>query len=399
VGQGNLWGDGGRKAPNGDMDRGGYVMPAYHVREVEWAQTSHLPDPVDPAPIRQGIGVYFTRMKVGRIDFAIIEDRKFKTGRRVLPKGYPSRPVEQWDVKEARLLGDRQLRFLNDWAVDWTGADMKCVLSQTLFTMAHTGRPGRAQPFRDLDTNGWPQTGRNRALRAMRKGFAFHINGDQHLASVIHYGIDDWDDAGYSFCVQSIVNFFPRWWRPTVPPERSVKSTLPAAGSFYDGFGNRMTIHAYANPEPDVQAYRHVVSEEHPRSGADGFGVVRFDKARRTITMECWPRMTDVTAPDATQYEGWPITIRQEDNYGRTPVAWLPVVTVRGATDPVFTVTDEATGEAVYALRIRGDTFQPKVFAEGAYTVAVDEAPGKRKVLEGIRAGGKEEVGRIEIDL
>ena len=37
--------------------------------------------------------------------------------------------------------------------------------------------------YADFDANGWPQTGRNRALRAMRKAFAFHIAGDQHLVA------------------------------------------------------------------------------------------------------------------------------------------------------------------------------------------------------------------------
>ena len=174
---------------------------------------------------------------------------------------------------------------------------------------------------------------------------------------------------------------------------------MPYAGSFFDGFGNRMTMVAYANPDPGVKAYAHQVSEEHPRSGADGFGVVRFDTDRRTITMECWPRLTDVTAPGASQYAGWPITIRQEDNYGRAPAAWLPAMTIRGAVAPVVTVTDAASGEAVYAIRIHGNTFQPKVFAAGLYTVTIDEAPGKRKVLEGLRAGTQEEAGRVVVDL
>ena len=32
------------------------------------------------------------------------------------------------DVPEAVLLGDRQLKFLEDWATDWRGADLKTVL-------------------------------------------------------------------------------------------------------------------------------------------------------------------------------------------------------------------------------------------------------------------------------
>ena len=43
-------------------------------------QTWNLPDPVDPAPVERGIGVYFTRLAVGGVDFAILEDRKFKSG-------------------------------------------------------------------------------------------------------------------------------------------------------------------------------------------------------------------------------------------------------------------------------------------------------------------------------
>ena len=42
----------------------------------------------------------------------------------------------------------------------------------------------------DMDSNGWPPAGRKRALEAMRKGFAIHLAGDQHLASTIQYGVD-----------------------------------------------------------------------------------------------------------------------------------------------------------------------------------------------------------------
>ena len=47
---------------------------------VQRQQSWHLPDPVDPAPVERGITVYFTRLRVGGVDFAILEDRKFKTG-------------------------------------------------------------------------------------------------------------------------------------------------------------------------------------------------------------------------------------------------------------------------------------------------------------------------------
>ena len=108
---------------------------------------------------------------------------------------------------------------------------------------------------------------------------------------------------------------------------------------------------------------------------AAGFGIVRLNKTTRKITLECWPRKIDISAPGAKPYPGWPITIDQTDNYGRKAVAHLPILKVKGAKNPVIKVVDEATGDWVYALRINGDTFQPKVFKKGSYTVEVDGKP------------------------
>ena len=75
VGQGNLWGGGGRAV---EIDtQGGYTRPAGYVQLVERQQTSHLPDPYDPTPIAQGLGTYFTRMNVGVVDFAIVDAYAF----------------------------------------------------------------------------------------------------------------------------------------------------------------------------------------------------------------------------------------------------------------------------------------------------------------------------------
>ena len=62
----------------GDAD-GGYKFPVKYVNQVQRQQTSSLPDPVDSKPVNRGIGVYFTSLNVGGVDFAILEDRKFKT--------------------------------------------------------------------------------------------------------------------------------------------------------------------------------------------------------------------------------------------------------------------------------------------------------------------------------
>ena len=104
-----------------------------------------------------------------------------------------------------------------------------------------------------------------------------------------------------------------------------------------------------------------------------GFGVVRFDKTKRKITMECWPRMTDPTNPQSRQYEGWPRTIRQIDNYGRQATAWLPEIQVRGINNPVVRIIDEKSGELLYTIRVSGTSFRPKVFRKGLYTIQIGE--------------------------
>ena len=80
IGQGNLWGEGGKKSMRIDGNDGGYYFHSEYVKMVERAQTAHLPDPYHQAPLEQGIKAYFTSLKIGGVNFAIIEDRKFKSG-------------------------------------------------------------------------------------------------------------------------------------------------------------------------------------------------------------------------------------------------------------------------------------------------------------------------------
>jgi hypothetical protein len=56
VYHGNIWGDGGRAAAKGDPAGllGGYGMPPSWLNMIQRTQTSHLPDPVDPAPEHAG---------------------------------------------------------------------------------------------------------------------------------------------------------------------------------------------------------------------------------------------------------------------------------------------------------------------------------------------------------
>lgn len=125
---------------------------------------------------------------------------------------------------------------------------------------------------------------------------------------------------------------------------------------------------------------------------------MRFDKRGRTITAECWPRNVDVTAADAKQYPGWPVTVRQEDNYGRRAVAWLPELRVEGRTDPVVQVVREADSEVVYTIRVKGNTFRPKVFEGGSYTIHLSDGP-LQKTLTKVTATEAQDADPITVRL
>ncbi|MHC4179689.1 MAG: alkaline phosphatase D family protein, partial [Planctomycetota bacterium] len=132
VYQRNIWGDGGKASPEGDLDGsyGGYFMPPEWINMIQRTQTSHLPDPFDPRPAQRGVEVYYTALTTGGIGFAIIEDRKFKSFPTVVkakmsrdshitePAGYDTREA---DVPGATLLGERQLKFLHEFSKDWRG--------------------------------------------------------------------------------------------------------------------------------------------------------------------------------------------------------------------------------------------------------------------------------------
>jgi len=404
VGQGNLWGQGGRLSQVRAGHDGGYAAPLEYVKEVERAQTSHLPDPFDPTPIERGIGVYYTALTAGRVSFAIIEDRKFKTGPEAVlpPMGIsPNRPdhvsVPDYDpsvldVPEATLLGERQIKFLQHWAADWHDCDMKAVLSQTVLAGgAHLHGSRNNRLYADLDSNGWPQAGRNRALMEIRKAFALMIAGDQHLATIIHHGVTDWNDSGYSLCVPSIANLYLRWWAPLQPGKNPEPGAPEYTGEFLDGLGNKITMLAVANPTPE---------ENHDKltTRAAGFGVVKFNTKTREITLECWPRNVDITDPQAKQYPGWPRTIHQQDNYSRKPVAYLPTIQVEGMTNPVVQIIDESTDDIVYTLRINGTSFTPKIFKKEKCTIKIGEQGTSRmKTLTGVEPLAAGEIKTVTV--
>ena len=425
VYHGNIWGHGGKKAEGPARplsDNGGYIMDARFVNMVHRTQVAHLPDAHDPTPIEQDISVYYTQINYGGISFAVVADRMWKSAPRlVLPEadvfnGWPKAPgYDPTTTTEATLLGERQLEFLNEWAHDFSSDDnswMKVMLSQTLFSNLATLPEGAdddsvvpsmryPEPGEyvstdhlgtDMDSNGWPQSGRNRALSTIRKGFAFHVAGDQHLASFVHYGIDDFGDGPNAFISPAIANIWPRrWFPPTAGANRDPGS--PAyTGDHFDGFGNRMTVKAVGNP---------VLSGRTPTELYDrvpGYGIIRFNRNTRQITAEAWPRWVDPAADGAFQYPGWPVTIDQDDNYGRDAEGFLPPFAITGLTDPVVTIVSETTQDTLYTVRISGQSFRAKVFdASDTYSAYIGDQENQTVHLTSLSVARGEEVAPIQV--
>ncbi|MDA3821623.1 MAG: alkaline phosphatase D family protein [Bacteroidales bacterium] len=429
VYHGNIWGDNGKAAPaypadstypihyegfqsHWQQDQGGYKLRASSVNMIQATQTSHLPDPYDPTPVEQGIEVYYTDLNYGRISFAILEDRKFKSAPSLMlleahvVNGFSQNRYvsgRKLDNPDAKLLGDRQIEFLENWSADWKNADMKASISQTIFANLSTypdtfktdaGTPSLIAPpagviperyrvAKDMDSNGWPQTGRNKALKSIRKGYAVMIAGDQHLGSLIHMGTDTWDDAGYSFCVPAIGNLWPRRWFPPLPGLDHEEGMPSYTGKYFDGFGNRMNVYAAANP---------VETNKEPRAlynRAVGYGIIKFNKPTGEIKFECWRRDANPDLGEQDMFPGWPKTISIFDNYNRPIRTWLPNYKVIGLdNNPVFKVTNETSGEILYTVRIPGNSYQPGVFTYGGdYTVSIGDPDSETyQVFEHVKA-------------
>lgn len=425
---GNIWGCGGRptnpakKIPTAmqvwgetlegvENDTGGYRMAPRWVNMVQRLQTSHLPDPFDPAPVLQNINVYYTDLRWGGISFAILEDRKWKSApTQMLPKGnvvngFPRNPA--WNsaidsnVPDAELLGERQLDFLESWAADWSaGIWMKFAVSQTPFGCLHTEPKGSISDDDELeltvprvgvyvegdhmvadhDSGGWPQRGRDAAIAKLRKGFAAHLSGDQHLGTTSHYGVEQFRDGVYGVCTPAMSSIWPRRWWPHFPAPHALPGRRNT-GNYLDAFGNRMTVLAVANP-----AQYPGPGLEDLRFRATGYVILQCNRATRKTSITQWPRWVNPANQGSQPYDGWPILIDQVDN-GLWGAEWeLDPVQTPGFRDPVVQVQSEQ-GDVYYTLRIRGESFTPLVRKAGTYTVIAYDPDGDfRKEWKGVQA-------------
>ena len=328
VFHGNLWGEAGAAMETLSKDTssaGGYRQPVRMVEVVHKTNAGHHPDFFDPTPVKQGMSVYYGDMVYGGVGFAILADRQFKSaptqvdtggGRadHVLDKEFDTSSLDQPGLV---LLGDRQGKFLQQWAADWRGHSMKVLLSQTVFAGVATHH-GEFDGYlkADLDCGGWPQTARDRAIDILRAAMPLHINGDQHLTSLVQYGVRQQRDSAWSFCTPAISAGYPRWWRPDeigMPHQRRPLHGLPDTGEYLDGLGNQVYVYAVGNPQDRPTGNRY----QRAHGKGSGFGLVTIDTDAKTYKLESFRFLIDVTDSKLTnQFPGWPVTIRQQENGG-----------------------------------------------------------------------------------
>jgi alkaline phosphatase D len=407
VYHGNLWGEGGVPFDDQDIinyrnnintsDLRGFAQTVRFVNMVNRTQCAHLPDQYDPTPIEQGMSVWYTGLHYGRISFAIVTDRIFKSAPERVSQwngrhDHITKPLDDPSVIEKpglELLGHQQEVFLDEWIRDWNDVDMKVLLSQTVFANVATHHGNYdGYLFGDMDSGGWPKIARDRTLRSIRRAFAFHIAGDQHLSSLVQYGVDDYRDAGWSYCTPAIAIIYSRWFRPddlNIPVFDRPDHNLPNTGKYEDSFGNKNYVYAIGNPE---NFSRNVNRYEFEQDKSAGFGMVYFDQSSRDIHIESWRFLADVMNPGPEdQHPGWPLTINQFDNYGREAVAWLPALNIKGNANPVVEVINETTKETEYIVRIIGNTFNPKVFSNGVYSIRTGYPETDTwKIMEGVQS-------------
>ena len=402
VFQGNMWGLGGAAARDDDPRglKGGLIMSPRWLKMMFHSQCGHHPpNDDDAAPIARGLPALHTALTYGGVSFALLSDRLFKSAPGLtlnLPGERPDHvrstdfDASLLDPAGAELLGARQEAFLKRWNHDWHGAEMKAVVSASLFSgLANIHGPKRDALVMDLDANGWPQTPRNTALREMRKSFAVHLSGDQHLPAVVQYGIDEHGDAPFAFSGPGVNVNYPRWWEPGSPGVNRTPGAPEYTGEFMDPFGHPLTVLAVAGGVVDAAFQQRARAQSlaffaDPEEGhqsdvlvnmdgkSSGIGMVTFDKPRRRIRIDCWPYLADVSQA-GTQFPGWPIEIEMRRNDARPIWGHLPAIEVLNSGNAVFKLFAQESGELVYALRLQAPSFRPFVFAAGEYRAKLSE--------------------------
>ncbi len=305
----DLWGRGGVRM-EGKRTTGGYPTHPAWVNAAEFTQVGHLPDPVNPGPHGDGILAYYTALEYGGVRFAILEDRKFKSApsevitELIAPPGFefpkerktdfeievvldPDYDCTQLDQPGLELLGAEQEAFLADWSEKLKASgQIGAVLSQSPWAHVAMYSPTSA----DTDSNAWPQSGRNRALRAIGEAPVVLLHGDVHLGTLGRHGVEHFNDGPVTYSFPSFSSRASRRWEPLEPGKNRAPDAPENTGEFHDRFGNKITMMGAGN-------------------GLNGYGILLFDTEKREIELQFHP-MNEERKPTSVNVPGWPYTVK-----------------------------------------------------------------------------------------
>jgi alkaline phosphatase D len=305
----DIWGNGGLQMI-GTRTEGGYLCHPEWVNAAEYTQVGTLPDPIDPGPHGDGVNAYYTSLEYGGVRFAIIEDRKFKSPpsevikKLIAPTGFefpkerktdfeievvldPSYDCTKLDKPGLQLLGKEQETFIKQWA-DALKKSNSIGAVLTSSPWAHTAMYSPTSA--DTDCNGWPQSGRNRALRAIGDAPVVMLHGDVHLGTLGRHGVDNFDDGPVAYSLPSFSSRASRKWEPLEAGKNRQPDAPQHTGQFHDRFGNKVTMYGAGN-------------------GFNGYGIILFDTKKREINLQFHPLNEERKPMKATVY-GWPHTVK-----------------------------------------------------------------------------------------
>lgn len=310
VGQGNLWGSGGRRLRDRpstmSMDdwfmQGGYALPPRLLRYVEDVHTGHLPPPAWKKRLEAGMTPFFTSINWGSVSLAILEDRKFKSGPLSLSKKH------RFYGTGGDLLGAKQEAFLQRWTKrKMPGIRVKLALSGTPFgnLATHQYFPMYTNRY-NYDSGGWPVAARHRVVRTLGNAGVLSIHGDQHFAMVCKLGVKKYGDGGHAVMVPGIANGFPRTWWPGVKPRSAPKKGAKFTGRFLDGWDNPTEVLAVANPEVgswNLDTDKNPLKVAYRR--ASGWGLIDVDVSK----LEAKVSMYRTGGKQGEQFDGFPVIL------------------------------------------------------------------------------------------
>jgi len=305
----DLWGKGGLRM-KGDRTTGGYPTHPDWVNAAEFTQTGNLPDPVNPGPHGDGVLAYYTALEYGGVHFAILEDRKFKSApsevitKLIAPPGFkwpnprktdfeievvldPDYDCTKLDRPDLQLLGKEQEAFLKDWSNQLKqSGQIGAVVSSSPWAHVAMYSPTSA----DTDSNAWPQSGRNRALKAIGDAPVVMLHGDVHLGTLGRHGVDQFNDGPVAYSLPSFSSKASRKWEPLESGKNRKPGAPENTGEFHDRFGNKVTMYGAGN-------------------GLNGYGIILFDTNKRETELQFHP-MNEERKPIKKKVSGWPHRVK-----------------------------------------------------------------------------------------